>query len=555
MKSSTDFYALTVANATHNAIFFLDEHGVIIYWNVGAENIFGYSASEIIGNSITVLYTDEDVVTGRHVAEMRDTLELGYCEDDRWHLRKDGTRFWASGVTTPAYDEKGTFHGFLKITRDKTPAKLATERAFYLSRHDALTGLPNRSMFHDQLSLALSEAKVKQSVLQVLLIDLDHFKKINDSYGHHVGDLFLKQVAQRLKEIVRASDLVARLGGDEFGIICKTMDGDADSEILAKKLVDKLSAPYTLEGKEIKSGASIGITIYPIDSQDSAQMLKNADLAMYAAKASGRSAYRLYTEELDADANRRRDIGVSLQEAIDQEHLALHYQPQYALKDNRIVSVEALLRWEQCPIPDISAEEIVAVAAEVGLARELSEWILRAACSQAVEWQSQGRKGFRVAVNISSSQFNAVSFLKLIDNTLSETGLSPGCLELEINEHMLMENNQSNDLVFKSLKKKGVFLSVDDFGTGFSSLSSLKTFPVDALKIDREFIKELPTNDHDTAIASAIVGLAHSLDLKVAAEGIESQEQVELLLALGCDFGQGYYCAAPMAPEELWRAG
>jgi diguanylate cyclase (GGDEF)-like protein/PAS domain S-box-containing protein len=552
MERPIDICTLAVTNATHHAIFLLDENGVITSWNSGGERIFGYRADEIIGCSTAIIFTEEDIANGQHVTEMKRALDVGYSENDRWHLRKDGTRFWASGIMTPAYDDTGTFRGFLKVTRDKTPDKLANERALYLSRHDTLTSLPNRSMFHEELQAALAEAKLSQSLVQVFLLDLDRFKEINDSYGHHIGDLFLKQVAKRLKGIVRSSDLVARLGGDEFGIICKTAVAGADGVTLAEKLVSNLSAPYLLEEKEIQSGASIGLTVYPLDSKDTDQILKNADLAMYAAKSSGRSAYRLYTEDLDADAKRRRDIGDWLRKAMQDNSLMLHYQPQYSLQDNRVTSVEALLRWRQCPVSDITSEEIIATAAEIGLASAVGEWTLRAACNQAREWRARGIRDFRVAVNVSSSQLNAVSFLKLIDSVLEETGIPPECLDLEITEFTLMENNQANDLLFKSLKKKGVYLSVDDFGTGFSSFSSLKTFPVDTLKIDREFIKDLPQSEHDAAIASAIIGLAHSLNLKAAAEGIERPEQAEFLAALGCDYGQGFLFGAPAPPEEIW---
>lgn len=552
MDSFAENCVLAVTNAHHHAVFLMDEHGVITSWNRGAENIFGYSADEIVGCLTSILYTEEDVRAGQYAHEMDAALSAGYAEDDRWHLRKDRTRFWSSGIMTPVYDEAGQFKGYLKVARDKTSDKLANERALFLARHDSLTSLPNRSMFHEQLSVALSEAKVNQSIVQVLLVDLDRFKEINDSYGHHVGDLFLKKVAKRLTDSVRASDLVARLGGDEFGIICRTADGETDSEKLAEKLVDKLSVPYVIEGKEIQSGASVGVTMFPLDSKDADQMLKNADLAMYAAKSSGRSAYRLYTEELDADSNRRRRIGQWLEAALEENSLRLHYQPQYALKGGEVTCVEALLRWQQCPISDVSSEELVTIATEVGLAGKLGEWTLRTACYQARDWRAQGKSDFRIAVNLSSGQLNATDFLKLVDRLLVETGLPAGCLDLEITEFMLMENNQANDLLFKSLKKKGVFLSVDDFGTGFSSLSALKTLPVDVLKIDREFISELPGNEHDAAIVSSIVGLAHSLKLKVAAEGIESKEQLEFLTGLGCDYGQGFLLRAPVPPEDVW---
>lgn len=544
--------ALAVGNATRHAIFLMDENGTVISWNTGAENIFGYSADEIIGASAAILFTEEDVSTGAHAAEIARAQELGYAEDDRWHLRADGTRFWGSGVMTPAYHQ-GNLEGFLKVMRDKTPEKLAHDRAHYLSQHDALTGLPNRSLFQEKLSSAIAQAKLSQCVVQVLLLDLDRFKDINDTYGHHVGDLFLKQVAKRLTGIVRATDLVARLGGDEFGIICVTADSGADGVVLAEKLVSKLCEPYLLEGNEVQSGASVGVTVYPLDSKDTGQILKNADIAMYAAKSDGRSTYRLYTEALDADAKRRRDIGRWLGSAMKDNQLMLHYQPQYCLQSLKINGIEALLRWQSCPIVDVSTEEIVAVASEIGMASALGEWVLRTACEQAKTWRAEGKTGFRMAVNISSGQLNTAVFAKLVSDVLKETELPPERLELEITEHTLMENNQANYLLFKSLKKLGIYLAVDDFGTGFSSLSSLRLFPVDTLKIDREFVRALPQNEHDAAIVSAIIGLAHSLNLKTTAEGISLPEQLEFLSALGCDNGQGFYLGVPASADKIWE--
>ena len=553
MKDHKDACALAVHNATHHAVFLLDENGVILFWNIGAENIFGYSADEIIGCSANITFVEEDRASHQDAVEIEAAIRLGYAADDRWHLRKDGTRFWASGIMTPAYDEAGKLRGLLKIIRDKTTEKLASERSLYLARHDSLTGLANRSYFYEMLQAATTEAQINRSELQVLMLDLDRFKSINDTYGHHAGDLLLKEVARRLRDMVRCSDLVARLGGDEFAIIYRMADADASRTTMAEKVVQELSRPYFIEGTEVKSGTSVGVTRYPHDGEDPSQILKNADIAMYAAKSNGRSTYQFYTEELDADAKRRRIIADCLPKAFKHQLFSLHYQPQYALQDHRLVGVEALLRWTKCPVPDLSSPELIAIATEKGFAETLGEWTLRTACAQAQTWKTQGMTSVRIAVNISSGQLNAVSFLKLVDTVLRDTQVPPGCLDLEITEHMLMENNQGNDLLLKSLKKKGVYLSVDDFGTGFSSLSSLKTFPVDTLKIDREFVRNLPHSKHDAAIASSIVGLAHSLNLKVAAEGIEHQEQADFLIELGCDYGQGFLFGAPVAAEEIWQ--
>lgn len=551
MQYFIDTAALAFNNATHHAIILMDENGVIVAWNVGGEKLFGYSAEEVIGYPAAMLFTKEDIANGRPPKELKRALEDGYCEDDRWHSRKDGTQFWSSGITTPAYDHAGELRGFLKVARDKTSAKLASERALYLALHDSLTDLPNRSFFYERLDTVLAEAESKHEAVQVLLLDLDRFKDVNDSYGHHVGDLFLKQVAERLRSTVRASDLVARLGGDEFGIIGKMADADADSEALAKKLVSRLSTPYLVQGKEIQSGASIGVSIYPLDSRNAGQLVKDADLAMYAAKSDGRSTYRRYTEALDADANRGRCIEQWLRQALSHGGLIMQYQSQHSLATKRATKFEALLRCRDCPVSDATPSEIFAIAVNAGLVEELSEWTLRTACLQARDWRAQGMKDFSVAVNVSPAQLNAFSFLKQVDNILQETGLPPEILELEIPESMLVEDNESSDLLFKALKKKGVRLTVNGFGTGFSSFTALKTAPMSTLKIDRKLIQEIPHNEHDAAVVSAIIGLAHSLELKVAAEGIERSEQLEFLESLGCDYGQGFLFGMPGPPEEI----
>lgn len=542
-------YKLTVDNAVMHAVIRTDENGVVRQWSRGAECIFGYSRNEVFGCPITIIFTETDTKAAAHVQEMEAALQDGFAEDERWHVRQDKTLFWGSGTTTPAYDLHNRLIGFVKVVRDETPAKLAMERLAYVVRHDGLTGLPNRQMFHEALQSAIEDVNLSSQHIEVLFIDLDRFKHINDSLGHHVGDLFLKEVATRLTGAMRDNDLVARLSGDEFGIICRCTKEAAGVQ-LAEKLIAELSRPFKIDSVEIHAGASIGITSYPTDTDDPAQLLKNADLAMYAAKHGGRSTYRLYTEDLNRDAERRRTIQEALRSALTAGRLSLHYQPQIFLESGKIYGFEALLRWNNCSVSDITCSEIVAVAEETGLAIPLSEFTLREACTQAKVWQEQGF-AVRIAVNISAAQLKHPAFLKTIDLILGQTGLPAAYLGLEINEHTLMENNQANNAILQSLKKQGIHLSVDDFGTGLSSMSSLQSFPVDVLKIDEVFTRQMPQNPHSVAIASAIIGLAHSLNLKVIAEGIESKEQLACLAALGCDYGQGFYIGPPVLASQV----
>lgn len=552
-KTTNQDYRLTVESAVMHAILRTDENGVIVQWNTGAENMLKFSRNDIIGMHISIIFTEEDIEAEAHVAEMEGALKDGYMVDERWHRRKDKTLFWGAGMTTPVYGDTGSLVGFVKLIWDRTSEKLTQERISHISRHDGLTGLPNRQMFHDELLSALEHARTTKANLELLFIDLDHFKFINDTFGHHVGDLFLKQVAKRLRHTVRSGDLVARLSGDEFGIICKQLGQQTDAKSLAEKLIHELAQPYMIEGKEIRSSASIGVTTYPRDSEESEQLLKNADIAMYAAKNDGRSTCRTYSADLDQDAKRRRALQIGLKNAIANDELTLYYQPQYSIDGRTVHSVEALLRWENCPFIDVTPIELIRVAEETGQINILGEWALRKACQQACQWIEGGYDNFRVAVNISGRQIMDPTFLQMVDSILDETGLAPEYLGLEITEAALMDNNQANSLMLQSLKKLGIHVSVDHFGTGFSSLGSLQSFPVDALKIDCAFVSRLPQSKHDEAIASAIIGLAHSLNMRVVAECIETREQADCLSSLGCDLGQGYFYAAPVPPAQMWR--
>ena len=369
--------------------------------------------------------------------------------------------------------------------------------------------------------------------------------------GHHTGDALLQCVATRLLGNVRESDVVARLGGDEFAIICKHLVAVNTVEHLGEKLVAVMSDPFIIDNHEISASASIGITVYPQDTEDPAQLLKNADLAMYAAKGSGRSTYRRYSEKLDSSAKRRRVIEEGMLEALQADALSLHYQPQLFLESYQGSGVEALLRWENCGIPSLTSTEMITVADETGLIIQVGEWVLRHACRQRKMWQDAGIDELRIAVNVSSRQLKHPAFFDLVEQILRETDLPPYFLELEITERLLMENSQSNISVLQALKDKGIYISVDDFGTGFSSLSYIKHFPVDALKIDQIFVSGIPQDQHDAAIASAIIGMAHSLKMEVVAEGIECNEQSDYLQMIGCDAGQGFLFSKPIPANDL----
>jgi diguanylate cyclase (GGDEF)-like protein len=421
-------------------------------------------------------------------------------------------------------------------------------RALYLSQHDGLTGLPNRTMFQAKLETALENAEKNATQVTVLFLDVDHFKEVNESLGHYVGDMLLKGIALKLKECVGPKELVARLGGDEFGVI--STQGD-DPDVLAGKLVDALSQPIALQTQKISTSVSVGITCYPHHALTSTQLMMNADMAMYLAKRNGRSRYAHYTEDLDTEAKRRHAILDALQTALINDSLQLNYQPVVSIASGTICSAEALLRLSIDTIPLLTAAELVQVAEESGQIMELGKWILKKACVQAKQWQPYAPRSLRIAVNISAQQLRDPGFVDLVDEILAFSGLDPDCLELEITERMLMEKNRVNMMTLKALKQKGIRIAVDDFGTGFSSLGYLKHFPVDILKIDKIFIKGLPDDPQDAAITSAIINMAHDLGLKVIAEGIETPAQLAQLRQLGCDIGQGYIFSDALSVQEF----
>lgn len=471
-------------------------------------------------------------------------------------------RDYSLRATKTTQDEIGfmvdTFNSMLKEIEKRTADQMAAlkdsererERTLYISQHDSLTGLPNRGMFNRQLEEAIGEARASGSSVHVLFIDVDRFKEINDSLGHHIGDVLLAAVAKRLGSHIRKTDFLARLSGDEFGIICRNQ---GRIEELASTLVYELSRPFSLDDHHVSTSVSIGITRYPDDSQHPAQLLANADMAMYSAKNGGRSAFRLYSADMEQAAKRRHAIKVSLHAAISSDQLAMHYQPVFELNNGKLCGVEALIRWPYTDISLLTPTELVDVAEDTGMIIELGEWILRTVCSHIRLWLEQGH-ALRVAINISSIQLKEPQFLQLVDRILAEFELDASSLNFEITERVLVENNAINRELIDELSSKGIQISVDDFGTGFSSLSYLKYFTVHALKIDQTFVRGLPSDKEDVAITTAIISLAQGLGINVVAEGIETRAQLEFLQSLNCDQGQGYVFSRPLTHQALLAA-
>ncbi len=416
---------------------------------------------------------------------------------------------------------------------------------------DALTALPNRDHFQQQVDQALQRARDHGQRLTLMFIDVDDFRNINEAHGHRIGDRLLKDISERLRHCLRDGDILARLGGDEFAVLVEASAQEDYDRGVAERLLLESARPVTVDQMEFFVSCSIGITRYPADGSDIDTLLSNADAAMYHAKSEGKNNYRFYAPEMNQSLRRRMNIGSNLRRAVSNGDFLLHYQPRVELKQGNIVGVEALIRWQDGEGGLISPAEFIPVAEENGLIVPMGEWVLRTACQQARLWQERFRRDLTVAVNISARQFSTCDLVQLVQRVLDDTCLAPDLLELELTETMLMHDVRRVQQVLAGLRELGVSLAVDDFGTGYSSLSYLKSFPLDALKIDRSFVTDIARDANDEAIVRAIIALAHSLDLRVVAEGVETREQMQYLLLQGCDEVQGFYFSRPVPDLQI----
>jgi diguanylate cyclase (GGDEF)-like protein len=456
-------------------------------------------------------------------------------------------RFFSISATSPAPGQ------FATIFEDITERRRAEDEIQSLAYMDTLTGLPNRILLQDRLSGALVRAEREACLVGILFLDLDRFKSVNDTLGHAVGDLLLKSVADRLRECVRKSDTVARLGGDEFVVVLTSLRRELDTTLVAQEILARLAQPFAIGHRDIHSSTSIGIAVYPLDGRDAGTLLKNADMAMYAAKARGRNTYQFYTDAMNRRALERLDLENSLRLALKRREFFLQYQPQVNLSHSRITGVEALLRWRHPEQGLIPPGRFIPVAEETGLILPVGEWALRAACVQGRAWQDAGLPPLRIAVNLSGQQFKQPGFVDLVRRTLEETGMSPELLELELTESMIAEDAGETLNRLSALKCMHVHLALDDFGTGYSSLSYLRKCPIDRIKIAQTFVRDMSTDPGDAAIVETILAMARSLNLEVIAEGVETAEQFGFLRSRQCNEMQGYYFAVPLLPQDVER--
>lgn len=472
-------------------------------------------------------------------------------EREIWNRRKSGEIYPQWQTIRVIDDERGRRSHYVAVFSDISAIKNSEHELAHLAHYDPLTDLPNRLLFTDRTEQALASAQIHKRGCALLMIDLDHFKMINDSLGHSIGDQLLKGVAERLKAMVGPGITLARLGGDEFAVLAESCPQMVHAAAQAQRIIDGLKEPFQIDGHQLFVNISVGISLFPGDALSAEQLLRNSDSALFKAKSSGRNGYALYTEELTAHAQQRVETAFELRRALEQQELRVYYQPVHDLKTSRLIGVEALVRWEHPLRGLVSPAEFIPIAERTGLIAEIDAWVMRQACEQMCQWQQAGVELSFVAVNVSSRLFARRELFGQVAKVLHETGLDPACLELEVTESAVMDDPEVALEQMHRLRELGVRLAIDDFGTGYSSLLRLKRMPVQKLKIDQGFVAGLPWDEDDAAIVRVIIALAQSMGMQVHAEGIEQVEQARFLLEHGCDLGQGYWFGRPVPAAQL----
>jgi len=531
-------------------ILITDLNGKAIEANRAFESITGYTREEIIGNSTAILKS------GRHDQAFYDKMWNAIIMDGFWqgeiyNRRKNGEVYPEFLTISQARDKSGKPISYIAMFSDLTSVKRSQEMMENLMHHDMITALPNRLLFTARLEHSVERAKRDDAKLAVLFIDIDRFKNINDTFGHAAGDEFLKSVSERFKDAVRKKDTLSRMGGDEFALLIDDMKNTDDASSVAQKLLACFEKPFVIGDKEIYASASIGIAVFPYDANDAEGLVKNADSAMFKIKESGKNGYEFYTAELTKRATERMTLENSLRKALDNEQFILKYQPKMELGESKIVGVEALIRWKHPEIGEISPLKFIPLAEETGLILPIGEWVVYESCRQAREWADMGVITGSIAINIAALQMTRSDIASIIKKAIAHHQIDPSLIEIELTESFLMSHDEKVLRSLEELRRMGVKIAIDDFGTGYSSLSYLKRLPVDTIKIDRSFVKDIPHDSDDMAIASAILAMAKSLGLGVIAEGIETYKQKDFLTANGCTYGQGFLFSKPVDPIKL----
>jgi diguanylate cyclase (GGDEF)-like protein/PAS domain S-box-containing protein len=547
--------AQVTLNSIGDAVMSTDINGDVTYLNLVAEGLTGWSRAEAAGHPVDEVFRIIDAVTRERVSNpmalaIRENKTVGLTPNCIL-VRRDGVEAAIEDSAAPIHDRRGQVTGAVMVFHDVSTARALAMKMSYLAQHDALTDLPNRIMLNDRLTQAMTLAGRHRQKLAILFLDIDHFKHINDSLGHVVGDRLLQSVAQRLLSCVRTSDTVSRQGGDEFVILLSELSHSQDAAVSAEKILSVVGAPHRIDAHDLHVTASIGISTYPDDGLEVEPLIQQADFAMYHAKEAGRNNYRFFKPDMNARALERRSVEDNLRRAMACGEFELHYQPKMNLLSASIAGAEALVRWRRPPGGLVHPRDFISIAEESGLIIPIGRWVLHEACRQARAWQDAGLSPGSIAVNISAAELRAKDFVANVRAVLAETGLAPHYLELELTETSLLQDPKSAATVLQALKGLGVRLALDDFGTGYSSLSHLRRFPMDTLKIDQSFVRDLATDSDDASIVSAVIGMGTTLHMLVVAEGIETQQQLAFLRDHACPEGQGYYFSEPVAAAEF----
>lgn len=542
------------AEAAGEFVWECDANGRYTYLSPKVRDLLGYTYTELLGRRMADLMPPGETDRAEKWLAENTREDGSYREFEHRMLTRAGNVVWVTVNAVPVRDDAGAIVGHRGTVRDVTDRKQAEERISHLATRDPLTGLPNRLLLQDRLDQGLVNARRSRQSLALMFIDLDRFKNINDSLGHDVGDLLLKEVAERMQGCLRKGDTLSRLGGDEFVVTVEGLQHAEDAGQVARKILAALGRPMEIAGHTLTTSCSVGISIFPADADDAPTLMKNADTAMYHAKEKGRRNYQFFSREMNIRAVERHDLETALRLALDRDEFVVYYQPQVDIVTGKLVGVEALLRWRHPRKGLVPPSTFIEVAEETGLIEPIGSWVMRAACEQCKAWHDAGYPEIRVSVNVSARQFNhPTEFARGVQRMLARTGLDPSCLELEMTESVIWRNADDSLQAFRRLGKLGTRLAVDDFGTGYSSLATLKQLPIDTLKIDRSFVRDVDEDKDSDVLVATIIGMAHSLDLRVTAEGVENLAQLSALKRLGCHEYQGFLFSKPLPPEELAR--
>ncbi len=544
-------------NSIGDAVICTDMLGNIDYLNVAAEHLTGWSREEARGQPSGLVFnivcgSNRDPAPSPITAVLREDKDFT-LNADTVLIRRDGHEIPIEDSAAPIYDWDGRITGVVMVFHDVSAARAMTMKIAYLAQHDFLTDLPNRVLLNDRIPQAIALAKRHGSKLALLFLDLDNFKHINDSLGHGIGDELLQSVAKRLTECVRSSDTVSRQGGDEFVILLAECHSEQDAVLATEKILAALAQPHATSTGELHVTASIGISVYPADGSDAETLMKNADMAMFHAKQTGRNTFQFFLDEMNIRAVQRQLTEAHLRHAIEKGECVLYYQPIVDLDTGSINGAEALLRWNHPEWGMVLPHRFVPIAEDCGLIVPIGRWVLREACEQAMRWIAAGHAPILIAVNISALEFRHRDFVDGVRAVLLDTGMDPFRLQLEITESVLMREAGASKAILEELKSMGVQLAVDDFGTGYSSLSYLQQFPIDILKIDRSFVQDLATGHGNRVIVDAVIGMGNSLGKRIVAEGVETESQLAFLEARHCDAAQGYLFSHPLSVEAFDR--